>query len=262
MRTKVRAIYPHADTVEAVLAAFSSDASTGLTQGEARDRLVRYGANVLRLKPPEARWKKFLYQFRDPLVILLLAAIGISLGVWVLEGADGVPFETIAIAAIVILNAAMGYAQEERAEQAVAALRRMTTTRVTVLREGTSRKLPSTELVPGDIVLVEEGDAVSADARLLDVTGLQVAEASLTGESEPVTKVVDPVQQDAELGDRTNMLYSGTVATFGRGRAVVTATAMNTETGRIAGLIQKAPAAPTPLQVELDRIGKCLVLRS
>lgn len=260
MTTKVRAIDPHADTVEAVLAAFGTDASTGLTREEARARRVRYGANVLRLKPPEARWKKFLYQFRDPLVILLLAAIGISLGVWGLEGADDVPLETIAIAAIVILNAVMGYAQEERAEQAVAALRRMTTTRVTILREGTRRKIPSTELVTGDIVLVEEGDAVSADARLLEVTGLQVAEASLTGESEPVTKDVDPVQQDAELGDRTNMLYSGTVATFGRGRAVVTATGMNTEMGRIADLIQQAPSPATPLQVELGRVGKMLGL--
>jgi P-type Ca2+ transporter type 2C len=251
-------VEPHAATAEATVAALHSAPSTGLTEGEARARLTRYGPNELRSTPPEPRWKRFLFQFRDPLVLLLLAAIAISLGVWALEGAAGVPFEAVAIAAIVALNAVLGYTQEERAEQAVAALRRLTTTQVTVVRDGTQRKIPSTELVPGDIVLIEEGDAISADARLLEVTALQVAEASLTGESEPVIKDVDPVRQDTELGDRTNMVFSGTVATFGRARALVTSTGMNTEIGHIAGLIERVPAQPTPLQVELARVGRIL----
>ena len=249
---------PHAETAEAMLGALGTHSATGLTEDEAGSRLADSGPNQLRSTPTDPRWKRFILQFRDPLVILLLAAIVISLGVWMLEGATGVPFETIAITAIVVLNAVLGYLQEERAEEAVAALRRLTTTHVTVIRSGTQRKLPSTELVPGDIMLVEEGDAISADARLLEVTALQVAESSLTGESQPVTKSVDPVRHDTELGDRTNMVFSGTVATFGRGRAVVTATGMNTEMGHIAGLIQRAPAPPTPLQVELTRVGRVL----
>lgn len=249
---------PHAESVEVTLAALGSDPSTGLTEEETRARLARFGRNELRSIPPVPGWKRLLSQFRDPLVVLLLLAIAISLGVWMVEGAAGVPFETVAIAAIVLLNAVLGFSQEERAERAVAALRRLTTTGVTVVRDETQQKIPSTEVVPGDIVLIEEGDAISADARLLEVTILQVAEASLTGESEPVTKVVESVQRDAQLGDRTNMVYSGTVATFGRGRAIVTSTGMNTEIGRIAGLIQRAPTPRTPLQVELGRVGRVL----
>jgi Ca2+-transporting ATPase len=252
------AVEPHAETAEAVLGALGSDPSTGLAEDEVRARLDGYGSNELRSIPPERPWKRFLAQFGDPLVILLLGAIAISLGVWILEGAAGVPFETAAIAAIVVINAVLGYSQEERAEHAVVALRRLTMAGVMVVREGIQRKVPSTELVPGDIVLIEAGDAISADARLLEVIGLQVAEASLTGESEPVTKDVDPVERDADLGDHTDMVFSGTIATFGRGRAVVTSTAMNTQIGHIAGLIQRAPAQPTPLQVELARVGKII----
>lgn len=251
-------VEPHAETAEAVLGSLGSDPSVGLDEAEARSRLARFGSNELRSTPPEPRWKRFLSQFGDPLVILLLAAIAISLGVWILEGAVGVPFETVAIATIVLLNAVLGFSQEERAEQAVAALRRLTMTGVMIVREGTQRKVPSTELVPGDIVLIEEGDAISADARLLEVIGLQVAEASLTGESQPVTKDVGPVEREADLGGRTDMVFSGTIATFGRGRAIVTSTAMNTQMGHIAGLIQRAPARPTPLQIELARVGRII----
>jgi Ca2+-transporting ATPase len=251
---------PHAATVETTLGALRSDASAGLTSEEMQARLSRTGRNEIRSAPRDPRWKRFLLQFRDPLVLLLLVAIIVSGVVWAIEGASGVPVETVAIAAIVLINALLGYSQEERAERAVASLRQLTTTQVTVVRDNTPRKIPSPELVPGDILVIDEGDAISADARLLEVTALQVAEASLTGESEPVIKTVPPLPRNTELGDRTNMVFSGTIATFGRGRAVVTATGMETEIGHIAGLIQESPAPPTPLQTELGRVGRILGL--
>jgi len=249
---------PHAESTERVVAALVSDPQRGLDETEARARLQRQGLNELRGLPPQPRWRKFPAQFADPLVLLLLAAVVISLAVWRIEGAHGIPFETIAIVTIVLLNAILGYLQGEKAEAAVAALRRMTTTTVAVMRGGRQRRIPSKELVAGDIVLLEEGDAISADARLLDVTSLQVAEASLTGESHPVPKKVAPVGADAVLGDRTDMVFAGTSVTFGRGRAVVVATGMETEMGHIAGMMQQAPAQTTPLQVEIDRVGRLL----
>lgn len=249
---------PHNEPADQVVAALGSDPQRGLDEAEASVRLQRQGPNELRGLPQQPRWRKFLAQFADPLVVLLLAAVVISLAVWLIEGAKGVPFETIAIVTIVLLNAVLGYFQGEKAEAAVAALKRMTTTTVAVVRSGRQRRIPSTELVTGDIVLLEEGDAISADARLLDVTSLQVAEASLTGESHPVTKEVSPVAEDAVLGDRTDMVFGGTSVSFGRGRAVVVGTGMDTEMGHIAGMIQRAPAQTTPLQIEIDRVGRLL----
>ena len=249
---------PHSETADRVLTELGSDGRRGLDAAEARDRLERDGPNELRGVPDVPRWRKLVDQFVDPLVALLLAAVVVSLVVWLIEGSRGIPFETIAIVSIVLLNAVLGYAQEERAERAVAALRRMTTTTVDVVRDERPRRIPSNELVRGDVVLVEEGDAISADARLLDVTALQVAEASLTGESQPVAKETAPVPEEAVLGDRTSMIFSGTVATYGRGRAVVVATGMDTEMGRIAGMIQKAPTQTTPLRLEIDRVGRLL----
>jgi Ca2+-transporting ATPase len=251
---------PHSAPADSVVTALGSNAELGLDEAEAQSRFRRQGPNELRGLPTQPRWRRFLRQFVDPLVILLLVAVVISLAVWLIEGARGIPFETIAIVTIVLLNAVLGYIQEERAEAAVAALRRMTTTTVAVMRGGRQLRIPSTELVVGDIVLVEEGDAISADARLLDVTSLQVAEASLTGESHPVTKEVTPVAEDAVLGDRTDMVFSGTNASYGRGRAIVVATGMDTEMGHIAGMIQRTPAQTTPLQLEIERVGRLLGL--
>jgi Ca2+-transporting ATPase len=248
----------HAERVALVLEELGSDPDRGLDDVEAQARLKRYGPNELRQEPPEPKWRRFLRQFIDPLVLLLLAATGISLVVWSVEGAEGVPFESIAIGAIVLLNAVLGYLEEGKAESAVAALKRMTTTTVSVIRSGRQRRIPSTEVVPGDIVLIEEGDAISADARLFDVTSLRVAEASLTGESEPVLKDVDILVPDTVLGDRTNMVFSGTIAVFGRGRAVVVATGMATQIGHIAGMIQRAPTQTTPLEEEIERVGRML----
>jgi Ca2+-transporting ATPase len=249
---------PHAETADRVVFGLNSDPIRGLDEAGARARLLSHGPNELRAAPQVPRWRKLLGQFVDPLVLLLLGAVVVSLAVWLIEGSHGVPFETLAIVSIVLLNAVLGYIQGERAERAVAALRRMTTTTVAVMRDERLRRVPSNELVRGDVILLEEGDAISADARLLEVTALQVAEASLTGESQPVAKEIAPVAEDALLGDRTNMVFGGTVATFGRGRAVVVQTGMDTELGHIAGMIQRAPGQTTPLQLEIDRVGRLL----
>ena len=203
-------------------------------------------------------WRKFLAQFHDVLVILLLIATGISAGLWLYERESALPYEAMAIFAVVLLNAVMGYMQESRAEQAVAALRQMSAAHANVIRDGARQSIPATEVVPGDIILIEEGDTIPADARLIQSTALQTAEAALTGESLPVSKDTLPITEEVGLGDRHNMIFSGTAATYGRGRAVVMATGMQTQMGRIAGMLQEAPTETTPLQKELDRVGKLL----
>jgi Ca2+-transporting ATPase len=251
---------PYQQTVEDVLTALATDASRGLTDSEARSRLDKHGRNELAAEAPTPAWKKFLAQFRDVLVILLLIAAAISAALWIYERDAALPYEAIAIFAVVLLNAVMGYIQEARAESAVAALRQMAAARAHVMRDGQQREISSAEIVPGDIVLVEEGATIPADARVIHSTALQIAEAALTGESVPVSKDVAPISGDAALGDRHNMIFSGTAATYGRGRAVVVATGMNTEMGRIAGLLRTALPETTPLQKELDRVGKMLGL--
>jgi P-type Ca2+ transporter type 2C len=170
------------------------------------------------------------------------------------------PYEAIAILAVVLLNAAMGYVQESRAEAAVAALRAMSAADATVIRDGERQSTLATAVVPGDIIVIEEGDTIPADARLIESVALQTAEAALTGESLPVTKDTKPIAEDVPLGDRHNMIFSGTAVTYGHGTAVVTATGMRTELGHIAGLLQRTPDEATPLQRELDRTGKSLGL--
>jgi Ca2+-transporting ATPase len=159
-----------------------------------------------------------------------------------------------------MLNALMAYVQEARAEEAVAALRRMSAAQAKVIRDGTRRSLEATELVPGDIILIEEGDSIPADARLIKTTALQTAEAALTGESLPISKDTRTIAEAVSLGDRDNMVFSGTVVTYGHGRAVVTATGMRTQMGLIAGMLKEAPAETTPLQRELARVGRLLGL--
>ena len=249
---------PYLQPADAVLTSLSTDARRGLSQAEARARLERYGRNELTAEEPVPAWRKFLAQFQDVLVILLLVATVISLGLWLYERELALPYEAIAIFAVVLLNAIMGYIQESRAESAVAALRQMAAAHAKVRRDGERRSVPAAELVPGDLILVEEGDTVPADARLIQCTALQTAEAALTGESLPVSKDIAPVAGEAGLGDRSNMVFSGTVATYGRGRAVVTATGMQTEMGRIAGMLKASRAETTPLQKELNRLGKRL----
>ncbi|HEX5815641.1 MAG TPA: HAD-IC family P-type ATPase, partial [Methylomirabilota bacterium] len=244
------------DPADHVVAALETDAERGLSEAEARARLERHGRNELATERPLPAWRKLVAQFRDVLVLLLLVATVISAGLWLYERDAPLPYEAIAIFLVVLLNAAMGYVQQARAEHAVAALRRMSAARASVIREGARRTVPATEVVPGDILLVEEGDTIPADGRLIDAAALQTAEAALTGESLPVEKAPGPIRDEVGVGDRRNMIFSGTAVTYGHGRAVVVATAMQTEMGRIAGMLKEAPAETTPLQRELARVGR------
>ena len=246
--------------VDELIAAFQTDQHQGLTSEEARGRLERFGRNELAAEPPTPAWRRFLSQFQDVLVILLLIATAVSAGLWVYEREGGLPYEAIAIFAVVLLNATMGYIQESRAEAAVAALRAMSAADATVIRDGERQSVPAREVVPGDVILVEEGDTVPADARLIESAALHTAEAALTGESLPITKSTAPIGEDVPLGDRDNMIFSGTAATYGHATAIVTATGMRTEMGRIAGLLKETPDEPTPLQRQLDHTGKVLGL--
>jgi Ca2+-transporting ATPase len=245
-------------TADQALAAAGTDASDGLSIVEARLRLVRHGPNVLAAPPPVPAWRKFLAQFQDALVILLLIATAISLALWLYERDSALPYEAIAISVVVLANAALGFIQQERAESAVAALNRIAAAHARVIRHGEAVSIPAADVVPGDLLIVEEGDTIPADARLVQATALTVTEAALTGESLPVVKESDAIATEVSLGDRSNMLYRGTSVSYGRGRAVVVATGMQTEVGRIAGMLSQVESAPTPLQQELDRVGTWL----
>jgi Ca2+-transporting ATPase len=246
--------------VDEVLAKLQTDAQSGLSEKEARARSKSYGKNELTAEKPVPAWRRFLAQFQDVLVILLLIATLISVMLWLYERESALPYEAMAIFAVVLLNAIMGYVQESRAEEAVAALRRMSAAHATVIRDSARQIVAAAEIVPGDIILVEEGDTIPADARLVQSIALQTAEAALTGESLPVSKYTSSIKETAGLGDRSNMIFSGTVAVYGRGRAVVVATGMQTEMGRIAGLLRETRDEPTPLQRELARVGRLLGL--
>lgn len=240
------------------LAAFRVDPATGLGASEAAGRLRQEGPNELRAAAPVPIWRKVLAQFQDPLVYLLLVAIAISLGAWAVEGARGVPIDAVVIAAVVLLNAILGFVQENKAENAVAALQSMTAANSTVWRDSELKTVPSAQLVRGDVLVLGEGDAVGADARLITATSLRIAEASLTGESEAALKDPATLQREAPLGDRANMVYKGTGVVQGVGRAIVTGTGMHTEVGAIAGMLEETRSEPTPLQKEIAGVGKLL----
>ena len=250
--------HPYRETVEAVLRALDADAARGLTTNEARARLARFGKNELPHAPPEPAWKKFLAQFQNPLTVLLLFATVVSFVAWVIEAEGGLPYETLTILAIVILNAVLGYIQESRAEQAVAALQAMSAPTARVWRDGAIHTIHANEVVPGDILLMEEGDTLPADARVLESIALRVAESALTGESTSVSKDSEPIPEEVGVGDQSNMVFSSTAITSGRGRAVVTATGAHTQIGKIAGTLQEQKEEPTPLQKELDYVGSLL----
>jgi len=251
---------PYQKPAGEVVAELQTDARRGLTQPEARARLERYGRNELAREKRIPPWRRFLKQFQDVLVVLLLIATAISAGIWLYERESALPYEAMAIFAVVLLNAIMGYVQESRAESAIAALQQMSAARATVIRDGEKQEIPAVEVVPGDILVIEEGNTISADARVVHTTALQTAEAALTGESLPAVKQVEPINEQVGVGDRLNMIFAGTAATYGRGRAVVVATGMSTEMGRIAEMLKDAPVERTPLQEELDRTGKRLGL--
>ena len=241
-----------------VLSKVASDPKTGLSAAEAAKRLERYGRNELQAEKRTPAWKKFLAQFKNILVVLLLVATLISAVLWFIERESALPYEALVIFAVVLLNAILGYIQEARAESAVAALRQMSAAHAHVIRDGERQSIEASQVVPGDILVVEEGDTIPADARVIHATALQTAESALTGESLPVSKDTQVIAGDVSLGDRLNMLFSGTAVTYGRGKGVVVATGMQTEMGRIAGMLHETAVDTTPLQKELDRVGRLL----
>ncbi len=241
----------HALSTEQVFAQLNA-APAGLTGAEAARRLAEYGPNELRAADRISPWAVLLSQFKNVLIIILLIAAALSIVL-------GHGVEAIAITVIVLLAVLLGFVQEYRAERAIEALRRMAALTATVLRDGEEMEIPARDLVPGDVILLHSGDVVPADARLVEAVNLQIEEAALTGESVPVEKHTTPLANgQLALGDRKNLVYSGTVATYGRGRAAVTATGMNTEFGKITGMLQTVEAGQTPLQENLDRMGKTL----
>ena len=246
-----------------VAKALNVDPNVGLSEAEARRRLEEFGPNQLAGAPPVPKWKKFLQQFQDPLVYLLLVATGISLVAWFIErnhgeGGEVLPFDAIVIVLILILNAVLGYIQEAKAEQAVDALSKMAAPQTSVLRDGKIVRINTSDVVPGDVLVLAEGDSVSADGRLFAAASLRIAEASLTGESVPVGKKPDTLASAKALGDRANMIFNGTSVTQGTGRAIVTGTGMNTQVGKIADMLAKTEDDDSPLQKEMDHVAKIL----
>jgi Ca2+-transporting ATPase len=224
----------------------------GLSRDEARKRREQYGPNELVEKKKKTALMMFLDQFKDFMILVLIAAAVIS-------GVIGEPADTIAIVVIVILNAALGFSQEYRAEKAMAALKKMAASTATVVRDGEQVQVPASQLVPGDVVILEAGGIVPADCRLLEAARLKVEEAALTGESVPAEKHTAALHDgNAPVGDRKNMVYKGTFVTYGRGAAVVTATGMTTELGRIAAMLQEEEEMKTPLQKRLTVFGQKL----
>jgi magnesium-transporting ATPase (P-type) len=249
---------PSLTGTEEIVQRHGTDLGTGLSEAEVASRQERFGPNELRSTPPAPAWKVFLAQFADPLVYLLLVAIVISIVAWVVEGASGLPVDAIVIVAIVILNAVVGFIQEGKAADAVAALADMTQAQATVLREGRRLQVPSDEVVVGDVLVLAEGDAVAADARLVAVGGLRVQESALTGEAESVDKSTAVLEDEAGIGDQVNMVFKGTDVAQGSGTAVVTAIGMDTQMGAIAEMLEETESEPSPLDREVASVSTML----
>jgi Ca2+-transporting ATPase len=233
----------------------------GLSSHEVQLRREKYGPNALKAAAKISNWKRFLEQLKDPMLIMLMCAAVISAATSAVSGESMA--DVIIIAIVVLLNAILGVLQESKAEQAIAALQTMTAATCKVIRNGRQSSIPSADLVPGDIVVLEAGDAVPADGRLLEAVSLKIEEAALTGESVPVNKMIDILQMESDeaevpLGDRTNMCYMGSSAVYGRGIAVITETGMDTEMGKIADALNQTKDESTPLQIKLNELGKKL----
>jgi Ca2+-transporting ATPase len=244
---------PHAVSVVAALQSCGIRREQGHDSSSIAAARAEHGWNELQAARPFPWWKRLLAQFQDLVILLLLGAAIVS-------GALNEWSDSFAIVAIVIINGLIGFVQEERAQQALAALQKMSRPQAKVVRNGTLMTIAARELVPGDVIEIEAGDDIPADARLLSAFNLGVQEAALTGESVPTAKDADAIlAADASLGDRRNMVYMGTIAASGKGRALITAIGMRTELGRIAGLLEQNEPEPTPLQRRLAELGKVLV---
>ena len=228
----------------------------GLTQREAAARQEKYGPNKLKEAAKATALQRFFKQLKDPMLIILLAAAAVSAATDFIAGESFT--ESIIILVVVLLNAVMGVIQESKAEAAIEALQTMTAAKCKVLRDEKTEVLESSNLVPGDVVILEAGDAVPADGRLIECASLKIEEAALTGESTPENKTVETIAKDVTLGDRENMCYMGSTVVYGRGKAIITSTGMNTEMGKIAGVLSKTEQEETPLQKKLSQLGKML----
>jgi Ca2+-transporting ATPase len=244
----------HRLTPSTALSALQTTPEKGLSKPEAQKRLRTHGPNELEETGSKSPLGILWEQFTSTMVLILIAAAVIS-------ALLGKTTETIAISAIVVLFGLLGFVQEYRAEQAIAALKKLSVPNVRVRREGEVLEVAASELVPGDLVLLEAGNLVPADLRLIKSVNLRIQEAALTGESEPVDKEIEALdRKDIPLGDRVNLGYMGTIVTYGRGEGVVVETGMRTELGRVASLIQSMQAEMSPLQRQLDRVGKGLAV--
>ena len=229
----------------------------GLTAAEAAARLAAHGPNKLKEAEKPSLLRRFLAQLKDPMLLMLMAAAAISAVTNALSGESFT--EVFIILAVVLLNAVLGVVQESKAEAAIEALQTMTAAKCKVLRDGHQTVVENSQLVPGDVVVLEAGDAIPADGRLLECVSLKIEEAALTGESVPAAKAAELLTgQDVPLGDRKNMCYMGSTVVYGRGRAVITATGMDTEMGKIAGVLAQTEQDETPLQRKLTQLGTTL----
>lgn len=248
----------HSKTAEETGLMLNTDTAYGLSYSEAEKRLEEYGENTIESsKKKKGIIGRFFAQLNDIMIIILLAASAASFGVSLLKGEADFT-DSVIIIAIVILNAVMGVFQESRAEKAVEELKKMSAPKARVIRSGKIKEIPSEEIVPGDILILEAGDMVSADARIIENNGLMTDESALTGESHPVSKNTDKYAENTPVADRLNMVYSSSYVTGGRGKAAVTATGMSTEVGKIASMIDDSQDNETPLQKRLDNTGKIL----
>ncbi|MCX6707480.1 MAG: HAD-IC family P-type ATPase, partial [Candidatus Woesearchaeota archaeon] len=216
----------------------------GLSNSDAAGRLSKHGYNITKVKDGVHPFRILIGQLNSPLIWILILAAFVSFLL-------GETVDAIVIGVILIINTMIGFAQEYKAEKSIEALKRLDSQKAIVIRDGIEREIDASYIVPGDIIMLKTGDKVPADARLIEAISLQVQESMLTGESVPVKKNLSVYNKDLELGDRKNLLYSGTIITNGRAKAVVTETGMRTEKGKIAYMIQEAEADPTPLQKQL-----------
>ncbi len=258
--TKTPSVASRREQTTAKAERLATDPSQGLSNAEAKQRLETYGANELDSAPPVPLWRRIVRELTNTLTLVLLVATLISGVEWVIATPReaALPYEAVVILLIVVLNVVLDLVQESRADTAVRALRNLSAPEASVIREGRRQRVPARELVPGDLLIVEAGDTVAADAQLVEAANLRIEESALTGESLPVVKSVEPVVETASLGDRKNMLFSGTAVAVGRGHAIVHQTGKQTEIGKIARLVEGAQKERTPLEKELERVGKRL----